>query len=81
MENVITGDTKKDTHRDQKAHYKHRDRAKNNRQSKQDVQPRTTLDAFNGSLPELAGFIYTYDGYARASQFRNASEKIVTWTK
>lgn len=71
----MTGDHKKDAHQksDPKAHSKHRDRPKNNHRYKQ--------DPFIGNLPELQGFVYTYDGYARASQFRRTTEKIGEWTK
>lgn len=30
---------------------------------------------------ELAGFVYTYDGYAKAVQFRRATDEIDEWAK
>lgn len=38
-------------------------------------------ETFKGNNEDLEGFVYTYDGHAKASQFQKTTEKIGEWAK
>ena len=58
-----------------------RDRRSFNRTRKDRSQKLPRQEIFKGGHEDLYGYVYSYDGYPNASQFRKTTEKIGEWAK